>query len=221
MEPMRIRAYLLDGRVAATEPYLPLDSILAAEWARKNYPEEFYNPPKPGQNEGWIIADLPFEKRGQGNRWYWACSFNQTRPVKEYIMHWNRRFDDQFEKYIDFQGKRGKVDSSSGRYKAYRMPLTVLLFPYLEWFAVGDIEAVRELCQGVAAIGKKPSQGLGFVKEWEVMPWHEDWSEIGPDGKLMRALYELPRGGKAIMRQYGMRPPYWRRENQGVVYCPY
>ena len=29
MQPMKITAYLLDGRIAGTEPYFPLDSILA------------------------------------------------------------------------------------------------------------------------------------------------------------------------------------------------
>lgn len=219
MQPMRIRAYLQDGRVAATEPHLPLDSILAAEWIRKNHPESFYDPPKPGQTEGFIEPQLPFERRGESDRWYWACSFNQTRPLKEYVLYWNRRFDDEMEKYIDFQGKRGKVDGKAGRYKAYRMPLPVLLFPYLEWFAVGNVEAIRELCQGIVAIGKKGSQGLGMVASWDVIRWQEDWSEVH-NGKLMRALYGLPAGCSGTVRQYGMRPPYWRRESQAVVYMP-
>lgn len=36
--PMRVRAHLLDGRIAGTESFFPLDSILAAEWIRRNYP---------------------------------------------------------------------------------------------------------------------------------------------------------------------------------------
>jgi CRISPR type IV-associated protein Csf3 len=217
---MRIRAYLLDGRVAATEPHLPLDSILAAEWIRKNHPEKFYNPPKPGQKESWIEAELPFERMGEGDKWYWACSFNQSPPVKEYVIHWNRRFDDQLEQYIDFQGKRGKVDPGSGRYKAYRMPMPILIFPgFLEWFAVGDIEAVRELCQGIVAIGKKTSQGIGLIANWDIVHWQDDRSEQY-GGKLMRALHTLPPGCSGIVRQYGMRPPYWLRDNQAVVYMP-
>ena len=220
MQPMRVRAYLLDGRIAGTEPFFPLDSILAAEWIRRRYPGEFYNPPPPGSKQGWIEADLPLERRGQGAKWYYACSFNQTKPVQEYIYYWHRRFDDHFERYIDFKGRRGKVDERAGKYKAYRMPLNILLLPYLEWYAVGDINAVQELCSTVIALGKKPAQGLGIVERWEVLSWPQDWSEVGPDGRLMRAVFDLPPGAQGKIDFRGFRPPYWHRENQAEVWVP-
>lgn len=219
IESMRIRAYLLDGRVAGTESYFPLDSILAAEWIRKNHPDKFYEPPPPGVKEGWIEVPLPFERRGQGNKWYWSCSFNHASPVTEYVTYWHRRFDDALGQYIDFQGRRGKVDEKSGKYKAYRMPLNILLLPWLEWYAVGDLAGVKELCIGVSAIGKKPAQGYGIVDRWEVIPWPEDLSEV-KDGKLTRAVYELPHGVQGDKRLYGMRPPYWQQENQAEVWTP-
>jgi CRISPR type IV-associated protein Csf3 len=217
MRPMRIRAHLLDGRVAGTEPYFPLDSILAAEWIRRNHPGQFYNPPPPGVKEGWIESPLPFERRG--DPWYYACSFNQAEPLTEYVAYWHRRFDDQLERYIDFQGRRGKISEQSGRYKAYRMPLNILILPCLEWYAVGDLEAVRELCQDIAAIGKKVSQGYGIVDRWEIEPWPEDWSEVR-EGKLTRAVFDLPEETTGRRRIYGVRPPYWQRENQFEVWMP-
>ncbi|MBW2637897.1 MAG: hypothetical protein JRC86_10320 [Deltaproteobacteria bacterium] len=225
MQPMRIRAYLLDGRIAGTEPYFPLDSILAAEVIRRQYPEKFYNPPPPGSKDGWIKLELPFERRGAGDKWYWACSFNQARPVREYVTYWHRRFDDNLERYIDFKGKRGKIAESSGRYRAYRTPLNILLFAApLEWYAAGNIEAVWGLCEGVTAIGKKSAQGYGIVERWEVEPWPEDWSEAGPNRELMRAVpMEMglpPNVEKATMRLYGIRPPYWARENQVACFMP-
>ena len=221
MQPLRIRAYLLDGRIAGTESYFPLDSILAAEWIRLNHPENFYDPPSPGVKEGWIEAPLPFERRGEveNGKWYYACSFNQAEPVTEYVAYWHRRFDDNHERYIDFRGRRGKIDESRGRYKGYRMPLNILLLRFLEWYAVGDIDAVRELCEGIAAIGKKPAQGYGIVERWEVEPWPEDFSDV-KDGKLTRAVYELPPGVQGRKRLYGMRPPYWLKENQFICFVP-
>ena len=218
-QPMRVRVYLLDGRIAGTEPWFPLDSILAAEWIRQRHPESFYMPPPPGVKDGWIEPDLPLLKRGRGDRWWYACSFNVAQPVTEYVTYWHRRFDDSLERYLDFQGRRGKVGEKSGRYKAYRMPLNILLMPCLEWYAVGDINAVRELCEGINSLGKKAAQGYGLVKRWEVEPWPEDWSEVR-DGRLTRAVYELPAGIQGQMRNYGMRPPYWARENQYNCYLP-
>lgn len=217
MQSMRIRANLLDGRVAGLDHHFPLDSILAAEYIRKHHPDNFYNPPPPGDKTNWIEPTLPFEKRGKDNKWYWACSFNQIEPTGEYITYWHRRFDDNYEQYIDFKGKRGKVDETSGRFKAYRSPLNILLIPFLEWYAVGDIKAVWDLCKCVTAIGKKTSQGYGIVDRWEVTEWDEDWSETR-DGLLTRALYELPDGVQGRKAVFGMRPPYWQRENQAVVW---
>jgi CRISPR type IV-associated protein Csf3 len=225
MQPMKITAYLLDGRIAGTEPYFPLDSILAAEWIRRQHPESYYEPPPPGVSEGWIEAPLPLERRGAGLLWYYACSFNQVRPETEYVTYWHRRFDDHLERFINFKGRRGKVSEQSGRYKAYRMPLNIMLLPRLEWYAVGNLDAVQELCQGVAAIGKKPAQGYGIVERWDVKPWDDDWSVIGHGGALMRSVpeLELPAGvdvGTCQRRIYGLRPPYWRRENQAEVWMP-
>ena len=219
MNPLRVRAYLLDGRIAGTESYFPLDSILAAEWIRRHYPEKFYEPPPPGVKEGWVEALLPFARRGTGAQWYYACSFNVAPPAGEYVTYWHRRFDDSLERYVDFQGRRGKVDEKSGRYRAYRMPLNILLLPYLEWYAVGDVEAVRELCADIPAIGKKPAQGYGIVERWEVRLWPHDWSEVR-DGRLTRAVYEPPEGVRGRSRVYGMRPPYWLSEHQSVCYMP-
>jgi len=219
MKPMRIRAHLLDGRIAGTESYFPLDSILAAEWIRRNHPDRFYEPPPPGVKDGWIEAPLPFKRRGGGDRWYWACSFNQIRPATEYVTYWHRRFDDALERYVDFQGRRGKVDEKSGKYKAYRMPLSILILPCLEWYAVGDIKAVQELCQGIASIGKKCSQGYGIIDRWEVEPWPEDYSEVR-ESRLARAVFDLPEGVQGRRRIYGVRPPYWARENQVEVWVP-
>ncbi|MBW2672557.1 MAG: hypothetical protein JRD89_03960 [Deltaproteobacteria bacterium] len=221
MQPIRITARLQDGRIAGTDPWFPLDGILAAEWMRRNHPEAYYNASSHMLTNDLITPELPFERRGDGDNWYWACSFNMEPPLGEYVMHWHKRFDDHLEKYINFGGKRGKINVKSSRYKAYRMPLVVQLFDQLVWYAVGDIEAVRDLCLGVTHIGKKSSQGLGAVDWWEVTPWSEDWSVYGPNGRLMRAI---PFDGQArvgvTIRQWGIRPPYWWSDHQRLCFIP-
>jgi CRISPR type IV-associated protein Csf3 len=220
---MKITAVMQDGRIAGTEPWFPLDSILAAEWMRRNHPEAFYNASSHMLTNELIIPELPFERRGMGDNWYWACSFNTEPSLGEYVMHWHKRFDDQLEKYIDFGSRRGKVDTKSGKYKAYRMPLVVQLFERLVWYAVGDPAAVQDLCRGVTHIGKKSSQGLGAVDYWEVEPWPEDWSEVA-GGKVTRSIpaeQGMPPGvQKANVRLYGIRPPYWHSDHQRVCLMP-
>jgi CRISPR type IV-associated protein Csf3 len=136
-------------------------------------------------------------------------------------MHWHKRFDDQLEQYIDFGGRRGRIDIKSSKYKAYRMPLVVQLFDRLEWYAVGDPGAVLDLCQGVTHIGKKSSQGLGSVDYWTVEPWPEDWSEHR-EGQLTRAvpMELLPLWAMGRVAQYGIRPPYWWNGHQRLCVMP-
>jgi CRISPR type IV-associated protein Csf3 len=208
-----------DGRVAGTEPWFPLDSILASVWIRRNHPDLAELPTM--DTRDIIDAQLPFERRGQGNDWYWACSFNQGTKLGEYIVHWHKRQDDHMERYIDFQGKRGKIHNKSGKYKGYRMPLVVQLFEQLIWYAVGDLEAILDLCHGVTHIGKKSSQGFGAVDCWTVAPWPEDWSERR-QGNVTRALplregEPLPAGRIA---RYGIRPPYWESGRGRVCLMP-
>lgn len=223
MQSIRITAKMQDGRVASVDTWLPLDSILAAEWMRRNHPDAYYNPSSHMLTNDFIVAKLPFERRGQGDNWYWACSFNTQPPLSEYVMHWHKRFDDHLEKYIDFNSRRGSVNIKSGKYRAYRMPLVVQLFDRLTWYAVGDMALVRDLCSAVTNLGKKTSQGLGMVDYWEVEPWPEDWSEIA-NGKLTRGIPAengLPEGvQKSGVALYGIRPPYWMREHQKICYMP-
>lgn len=222
MQPLKITAHMQDGRVAGTEPWFPLDSILAAEWMRRHHPEAYYNASSHMLKE-MITPELPFARRGAGDLWYWACSFNTAPPLHEYIMHWHKRFDDQLEQYIDFKGKRGRVDIKSSKFKAYRMPMVIQLFDRLEWYAVGDPDAVLDLCRGVTHIGKKSSQGMGAVDWWEVGPWPEDWSEAQGD-KLTRAVpveLGMPEGiGQARVATYGIRPPYWHSDHRALCYMP-
>ena len=221
MQSLRITAVMQDGRVATVEPWLPLDSILAAEWMRRHYPEAFYNASSHMLKSELITPELPFERRGQGDDWYWACSFNTQAPAYEYVMHWHKRFDDQLEKHIEFGNKRGKIDIKSSKYKAYRMPLVVQLFDRLVWYAVGDLEAVRDLAGTVTHLGKKSSQGLGSVDYWQVDPWPEDWSVFVGD-KLARAvpLLDMPGSFSGRVTQYGIRSPYWHADNQRVCAMP-
>lgn len=219
MEPLRITAQMQDGRVATMDGHLPLDGLLAAAWMRRHYPDAYYNPSSHMLTNDLIVPDLPLERRGEGDDWYWAASFNTAESQGEYVLHWHKRFDDHLEKYIDFRGRRGRIDAKSGKYKAYRMPLVIQLFDQLVWYAYGDRDEVQSLLNTLTHIGKKTSQGLGLVDYWIVEPWHEDWSEVA-NGRVTRSLPHLPGGAQGVKRQYGIRSPYWHREHQRVCYVP-
>lgn len=196
MKPLKITAHMQTGKVVTTDLYLPLDSIMASAWVHKNRPDIAYTPIVDYEN--MVQAELPLEKRGEGDDWYWACSFACGEPKREEILHWHKRFDfDLATKHVDFGNRRGKVDAKSGYYKNYRMPIVTYLVPKLEWYAVGELKEVVLLVDEITHIGKKRSQGFGRVQRWTVEEWPEDLS-------FLRAIPD-PNGDMEM----GIRPPYW------------
>lgn len=207
MRPLKITAKLFDGRIATTDGYLPIDSILAAAWMKKNHPEKYYNA-DPTIDE-MITPVLPLAKLDGG---IYAASFAQFRKAGEETVYWHKRFDAQLaEDYVDFAGRRGRVNTTSATYKAYRMPLNVILTPEVVWYAVGEKAEIERLLEEIPSLGKKTSQGFGQVFEWTVEEIGQDWS-VWKDGQLMRNLPD-PDGDA----EWGVRPPYWLPAN--IVRC--
>jgi len=195
MGPIKVTAHMRTGQIATTDMFLPLDSVLAFAWMRAHHPAKLDVEFTP---EDYIEPDLPLARRGRGDARYWACSFACGEPRGEEVVYWHKRFDEEFgTEYVDFQGRRGKVDIKAGHYKSYRTPLVVVLMPKVEWYAVGDKDEVERLLALVTHLGKKRSQGYGRVQKWTVESWSEDLSHLraipDPDGD-----YEM-----------GIRPPYW------------
>lgn len=191
----------MNGQIATYDGYLPLDSILAYAWMRKHHPEELekgtvLNP------EEIITPTLPLDKRGEGDDWYWACSFAKFECLEETKRYWHKRLDQKLaEEYIDFGKRRGAVNVKSGTFKAYRIPLNIMIIPKIEWYAVGDKAEIQSLLSYITHIGKKCSQGFGHVREWTVETTPEDLSGNRP----------MPDSNGDL--EIAIRPPYWMAPN--------
>lgn len=191
-----------NGQIATYDGYLPLDGILAYAYMRRHHPEKLEEGTIKSAEE-LIPIELPLEKRGSGDDWYYACSFATFDCLEEVKRYWHKRLDQRLaEDLVDFGKRRGTVDVKSSSYKAYRMPLNIMLIPKLEWYAVGDHAEIESLLKYITHIGKKPAQGYGRVASWKVEPWEEDLSHQRPtpdqNGNMMMAI----------------RPPYWLNEHQ-------
>jgi len=209
VQPLKITAYMQTGKVATTELYLPLDSILAYIWVKDNYPERLNISASGIHPDALIDPILPLERRGEDDNWYWACSFACGEPKNEEILYWHKRFDAQLsEDYVDFGKHRGKVDVKAGNYKNYRMPLITYLISKLEWYAIGDKAKIERMLKQVYFIGKKRNCGFGRVSKWTVEKWPEDLSYLRP----------IPdQNGEQEM---GIRPPYWLASQYKLVKFP-
>lgn len=218
VEKLRITARLRTGVIC--DRWIPLDGILLSQACREAWgPQEAALPG--GQMLDW--PELPLAIRNADSElWYYACSWAQPQPwwIAEGADYWNKRFDAGFAQYVDFGKRRGRVEIEKGRYKAYHMPVFYFVGFKIEWYCVGDKSGVESLLSTVTHIGKKAAQGWGRVSEWFVEDWHEDWSERR-DGQLTRGVpVALDEALYLNALQYGIRPPYYMRENQTLVNMP-
>lgn len=213
-KPLRITAYLQTPVVS--DATLPLDGILLYLTIREKFGFEVATLP---QVPAKILdCRAPFDKyyrqlNGK-NFWFYKCSFARwVGTTTENTDFWVKRFDEKYADIIDFKNRRGRIETKSGYFKGYRMPVFTRHALAVRWYAVGDMAEIKRLLPFCRSLGKKRSQGYGEVLRWEVESWHSDWSVYSPSG-LMRAVPNE----KGIV--CGLRPPYWSPESQTICRLP-
>jgi hypothetical protein len=240
--PVKVTAYLANSIGMARPQDLALDGILAAQALKRHYGAEYYYLPDP--TEHLHFARLPLAMRGRPSGalgaaetgyvlwdaatrakdeslWYWACSSAQMTIEARDTNHWVKRFDTnpKLSDYIDFKGKRGKIIIEQGQFKAYYMPLPVLIAEKIEWYAYGDVEQIAPLLRPIIALAKKRSQGKGHVLRWEIEEITDDWSEWH-NGQLMRPipgpLVDHTQIRPLNMEYIAFRAPQWHPLNQAM-----
>jgi CRISPR type IV-associated protein Csf3 len=212
---LHVRAYLRSGVVS--DGYMPLDGILLYQAHRDQLGVQVVTPP---EYDGSADITLPLAVANEGTPdWYYKCSWaiwpKHTVHAKEY---WNKRFDTPLEYLVDFQGRRGKIETGKGRYKSYHTLIYYRAALWLDWYCVGDFDAIAYLLSTVTHIGKKATQGWGRVIRWEITPIEEDAS-VWLGGRLVRGV-PVPEAPSAPTGMYGIRPPYWGRANLRTLALP-
>lgn len=216
METLQITAKLLSGIAGGQD--LAIDSIMAAAWMRRHYPDAYWGP-RPTTADELIEDDLPLARIEAGNVWYYAASFAAWPAVTaEELTYWNKRVDQAELPRVDFDGRRGTIDIKSGRYKAFHMPLPIKTANEIRWWVKGDATEIISLLESITNIGKKKSQGWGNVSSWSVEPTSEDFSSYR-DGKPTRPIPITSDAVGGIMF-CGYRPPYWHPARQGICLQP-
>lgn len=219
-EPLRVTARLRTPVVA--DPWLPLDGILLYQACREQLPEQAMT--TPGEIDAAAAeVQLPLAVVHAGRAdWYYACSWAQPQPwwAAEGQDNWNKRLDVSLASLVDFGGRRGRILTGEGTYRAYHMPIFYRVARWIEWYCVGDRAEIATLLAAMTHIGKKIAQGWGRVIEWRIEPMTEDWS-VRRDGRLTRGVPMADAGNNILNALlYGLRPPYYHRENQMLIVMP-
>jgi hypothetical protein len=111
--------------------------------------------------------------------------------------------------------KLKRVNMSAGLCKNYRIPMETIHLhnDAMTWFAIGDLDVVRDLLSWVHYLGKKRSVGLGRVQQW-VVEECEQWDgfPVLRDGRPLRPLpLDWPGLKEYRVERRVLSPPYWER----------
>jgi len=143
-------------------------------------------------------------------------------PELPYLDSWKKRFHSKDFRLIRWGRGSHKINTASGKYRSYNMPLPAKTIN-AAWFGfVGDGPAVLDLMRShLFAIGKKASDGFGIVDEYRLEEADLDAVDIlalRPVPLRVIAQKNLPLSGEA--KQVAYKPPYWDNCNVEACVCP-
>lgn len=226
-EPLHI-TFSMKSPIAVTD-YIHFDALIWHAVIEENLGMAFWN--QTGEeNYDTLLPLMPIVQsfhREKVKHWqtgeplaitrkYYACSVGfYEKGFVEGVTAWRKR--------CDFPPELGKVDLKRGLYKAYDMPLTYVSAPEVTFYAVGNKEEIEKLLtEHISHIGKKRSQGYGYISKIVIKTIKSDYS-VFRDKTLQRPI---PAEGcphqfaEPLQAYYAYRPPYWRIGNLTPCYMP-
>jgi hypothetical protein len=137
-------------------------------------------------------------------------------PV-DFMDSWKKRWESKYSTYAAFGKAKRQVNTASGKYRSYNMPLPGKLVKSGYWEFIGEESLESLLKETIWGIGKKTSMGFGIVEGYQL------------DGSENNELYILKNRPVPlkIARQYGIQTgtvkycswiyPYW--DNKNMTEC--
>ena len=144
-----------------------------------------------------------------------ASSFFQ--PVGEshdFLDSWKKRWDSESAHYADFSRGARKVNTASGEFRAYNMPLPAHTVDAGYFAFIGNGEKVVQLIKdNIIGIGKKVNEGFGWIDKIELKNSSLGWKDILKMRPVPMFLAENHgiQGGR--VKICGWKPPYWDIRN--------
>ncbi len=201
MRPLRIEAHLTTPYVSRESGgAIHLDALLSWGWMQ-SWPVPL------GYGKGACVTPLPLAllevvNGPMGERLpVWASS--DLLPQGDVLRDtewWHKRYPTE---HADW-GKKLTANTTTGRYKEYRVPLPAIHTPVLVGICVGHLESIRELLELVTHVGQK-SVNYGRVARWDVAPLEED---LGTTLLTIRKARPIP-ALDGMGARGGFTPPYW------------
>lgn len=231
MEPLKITAHMMSGVAMNLAEGLSLDGpLLWAVVLDRHGDDALRASPSAAEIEEETATpdpNMPLAVHGDpAGTWCYAVSHaDLVGHVGSDVVYWHKRFDDAMaavalERGALDMGRRRTIQTGSGEFRAYRMPLYLEVVERLEWYAIGDAAGIHDLLERhIRHLGKKHARGHGAVIAWDVEPWSGPrdrwlWSEPGVPARPtpLALINDWP--GETVYAAF--RPPAWVPNNQAV-----
>lgn len=217
MEPLRVTATLA-ADIAAPDAAPRLDALLAAAvCAIEGRPP--YDPTRP-----MPPVDIPVARAPCG-RYHLASFAVSAVELSGYGRFTNRRFPLAEAQAMGDADLR-VICLAGGPAKSFRIPLDTgwLHGDRVEWYVVGDREAVARILGAVGYLGRRRAVGLGKVLRWDVepcTPWGDGFPVLYRGAPTRHLPYDAEGVGDGQALVWGtLTYPYFDRAAEETVWAP-
>lgn len=225
----------LGSPIAASDPYIHLDSFVAYAAGVESIGVEGLAELEDGGEPEYFADEMPFKRYEADGEWVWATTAAGIATAdgtdidereRWSATKWRKHFDDDPVHQI----KETHINTSSGSFKSYNAALPYTGADELTFFfepaADSEPERVLELIdRHVSGIGKKRSQGFGRIRDLDLVDASDTvQSGIYHNGTWLRSVPTefAPTVVSGITyERRTVRPPYWHAANQAMAYAPF
>jgi len=159
--------------------------------------------------------DLPIEKEFDGDDWWYQCSMPIYYAATDHVRYFHRRFDAQYaERYME--NVRGKIATSSGPTKNFRLSSIVHVCDSVSWHLVCDDWCVESLPK-LTHIGARTGAGEGRVIRWE---FDDGDAEIARTHRPLPSEWATRNNINGYNIYWGYRPPVRLSCNKTICTVP-
>lgn len=138
----------------------------------------------------------------------------------EYLDSWKKRFESKYSRLADFGKARRRVNTGSGKYRSYNMPLPAITMREGFFAFIGKGSEVVEIVEKhIVAIGKKRTEGFGWIEKMELSEADYscyDIARMRPVPKDIAEKHHI----RGEIRYCAWQSPYWLRKNMCECVVP-
>lgn len=163
--------------------------------------------------------ELPIRKHSDYD--FYLCSYMFSEHTEEGIDSWKKRWDSRHDFIADFGKARKRVNTASGSFKSYDIPLVTQSSRHIWFYFDGEPEEIDKILINLSGIGKKTSMGYGWYSGYKIEEGDSDYLLCRPlPIEFMKTNIKELEGYKIEISFGAWRYPYWLSAEQGRIIIP-